>query len=236
MLTDATATSLLADILEHPEDDVPRLILADWLDEHGSDHHRQHAELIRVQIALELLRKEDAARAKQSGQRTGRQCRHTYPEMCIRCRDLCRRERQLLVSNPANTSWAGPNDPLQESHPHRMTLSNGPGIMAHGKGVHSINLVFRRGLAAGMRTSTEQWLKLGSALLAVHPVERVMLETMPYPGGVDVRIDSSKAEWRILLMWQELDSPVTYLLYFPSHNHMVREQASAIQQVVPGLL
>jgi uncharacterized protein (TIGR02996 family) len=26
---------LLADILEHPEDDTPRLILADWLEEHG---------------------------------------------------------------------------------------------------------------------------------------------------------------------------------------------------------
>ncbi len=27
--------SFLADILEHPDDDTPRLVFADWLDDHG---------------------------------------------------------------------------------------------------------------------------------------------------------------------------------------------------------
>jgi uncharacterized protein (TIGR02996 family) len=38
---------LLADVIEHPADDVPRLVYADWLEENGD---RDRAEFIRVQI------------------------------------------------------------------------------------------------------------------------------------------------------------------------------------------
>lgn len=41
--------AFLADILENPEDDAPRLIYADWLDERGES---ERAEFIRVQCAL----------------------------------------------------------------------------------------------------------------------------------------------------------------------------------------
>jgi uncharacterized protein (TIGR02996 family) len=47
---------LLEDIAAHPEDDTPRLIYADWLEEHGRgkpDHDR--AALIRDQVALARL-------------------------------------------------------------------------------------------------------------------------------------------------------------------------------------
>src|SRR4051812_28854437 len=37
------------DIRDHPDDDTPRLVLADWLEEHGQP---ERAELIRVQIEL----------------------------------------------------------------------------------------------------------------------------------------------------------------------------------------
>lgn len=40
---------LLADILANPEDDTPRLIYADWLEDHDQ---AERAEFIRVQIAL----------------------------------------------------------------------------------------------------------------------------------------------------------------------------------------
>jgi uncharacterized protein (TIGR02996 family) len=45
----ATATGLLAAILDAPEEDTPRLIYADWLDEHGDP---ARAEFVRVQCAL----------------------------------------------------------------------------------------------------------------------------------------------------------------------------------------
>jgi uncharacterized protein (TIGR02996 family) len=42
-----TEEGLLADIRDHPEEDAPRLIYADWLEEHGQP---LRAELIRVQV------------------------------------------------------------------------------------------------------------------------------------------------------------------------------------------
>jgi uncharacterized protein (TIGR02996 family) len=46
---------LLLAITESPEDDGVRLVFADWLEEYGDEVDRTHAELIRVQIALERL-------------------------------------------------------------------------------------------------------------------------------------------------------------------------------------
>lgn len=44
--------ALLAAILAQPDEDVPRLAYADWLDENGDENDRARAEFIRVQIAL----------------------------------------------------------------------------------------------------------------------------------------------------------------------------------------
>jgi uncharacterized protein (TIGR02996 family) len=44
---------LLRDVLERPADDAPRLILADWLDEHGG--RPDQAEFIRLQLELARL-------------------------------------------------------------------------------------------------------------------------------------------------------------------------------------
>ena len=46
-MSDNKAKSFLEDILAHPDDDTPRLIFADWLDEQGDS---ARAEFIRVQI------------------------------------------------------------------------------------------------------------------------------------------------------------------------------------------
>src|SRR5262245_403802 len=53
------ADAFLADIIEHPDDDAPRLIYADWLDEHGDE---ARAEFIRVQIELSRAPDMDEAR------------------------------------------------------------------------------------------------------------------------------------------------------------------------------
>src|SRR5262249_49135917 len=47
-------------IIENPDDDGPRLVFADWLEEHGQ---LERAEFIRVQIELARLQKEDERRA-----------------------------------------------------------------------------------------------------------------------------------------------------------------------------
>src|SRR4051794_5593177 len=51
--------AFLCDIIEHPDDDAPRLIYADWLDEHGQP---ERAEFIRLQCRLALLPEGDPER------------------------------------------------------------------------------------------------------------------------------------------------------------------------------
>src|SRR6516162_529357 len=46
------ADVFLEAILENPDDDTPRLVYADWLDERGDSASAARAEFIRVQCAL----------------------------------------------------------------------------------------------------------------------------------------------------------------------------------------
>jgi uncharacterized protein (TIGR02996 family) len=70
--------ALLADCKEHPDQEGLRLILADWLEEHGTSLDQARAELIRAQIEHERLQPDDPARkvqfsrARQLQQRHGR--------------------------------------------------------------------------------------------------------------------------------------------------------------------
>lgn len=56
--------ALLHAIAAAPEDDTPRLVFADWLDEYGEGRDRFHAELIRAQIELSCLPLDDDRRAE----------------------------------------------------------------------------------------------------------------------------------------------------------------------------
>src|SRR5262245_2730515 len=47
-----SADAIFQAVLDEPDEDAPRLILADWLEEHGDRHGRARAELIRVQCEL----------------------------------------------------------------------------------------------------------------------------------------------------------------------------------------
>jgi uncharacterized protein (TIGR02996 family) len=61
MIDPETQSAFLRSILEQPEDDSPRLIYADWLDEEGD---ADRAEFIRAQIRLHTLSVDDPAHAK----------------------------------------------------------------------------------------------------------------------------------------------------------------------------
>ena len=50
---------LLRAILDDPDDDTPRLVYADWLDEHGDE---ARAEFIRLQVELAKLEADDERR------------------------------------------------------------------------------------------------------------------------------------------------------------------------------
>src|SRR5262245_12683180 len=51
----------LADIIANPDDDTPRLVFADWLDENGQ---AERAEFIRVQVERAKLPKWEAAKVR----------------------------------------------------------------------------------------------------------------------------------------------------------------------------
>src|SRR5688500_12445620 len=53
--------ALFQAVLAEPEEDAPRLVFADWLEEHGDAFHQGWAELIRVQIAKSKLIEESPA-------------------------------------------------------------------------------------------------------------------------------------------------------------------------------
>lgn len=54
-MTSQDEQSFLTAILAAPEDDTPRLVFADWLDERGSDDDKARAALIRAQCRAEYL-------------------------------------------------------------------------------------------------------------------------------------------------------------------------------------
>ncbi|MCI0702082.1 MAG: TIGR02996 domain-containing protein, partial [Planctomycetia bacterium] len=47
--------ALMAAIIANPQEDTPRLVFADWLQEHGDKHDQARAEFIRLQIKLAQL-------------------------------------------------------------------------------------------------------------------------------------------------------------------------------------
>jgi uncharacterized protein (TIGR02996 family) len=53
------ADAILADVINNPDDDLPRLAYADWLDEHGDE---LRAEFIRAQIRLARMSEDDPER------------------------------------------------------------------------------------------------------------------------------------------------------------------------------
>ncbi len=59
-MSDATAAGLLRDIIEHPDDDTPRLVYADWLEEHDQS---ERAAFIRLQLERARLPATDARAA-----------------------------------------------------------------------------------------------------------------------------------------------------------------------------
>jgi uncharacterized protein (TIGR02996 family) len=56
--------ALMSAIIANPDDDTPRLVFADWLDEHGDKHDQARAELIRLQVEAARLPEGDSNRKK----------------------------------------------------------------------------------------------------------------------------------------------------------------------------
>lgn len=126
-------TAFLADILEHPDDDTPRLVYADWLEDHGEP---QRAEFIRVQCEL----------VARPGCGCGGSIRH-----CASCR-LRRRERELWRQlDGADWTWDRLPNVLQTV----VTIEQ-ENIVGWPK--DAALLTFRRGFVEAVTLTAEAWV------------------------------------------------------------------------------
>lgn len=143
--------AFLRSICEHPDDDAPRLIFADWLEERGQ---RDRAEFIRIQCEL----------AKMKCDRKGHHypCRSRGPGGASgpfhTCHTLQKRERKLLMAY-----WAKWYPPIRVGVACRnLNRCRLPGF----------TIEFRRGFIESITCPCQQWLDHGPAILAACPTIR----------------------------------------------------------------
>lgn len=101
-MTHATDAGLLRAILEHPEDDVARLVYSDWLEEQGQ---AERAAFIRLQIRIATL--ESNCRCGRCVQRRGGGQHHNGPCAVDKERDELPdgRSKQALLRMRERELW-----------------------------------------------------------------------------------------------------------------------------------
>jgi uncharacterized protein (TIGR02996 family) len=167
-------------IRETPDDDLPRLVAADWLEEHGES---ERSEFIRVQckLAAHLKVFEDAEkrpRRKKLGRPPNSERLPLIAKQLTvgetgECR---RREVDLLHKN-----W---HDWLSSTNPHyfatnRNGMKIGWLIKPQGEDARLIRTVFRRGFVEEVTCTADDWLAHGYAIVGATPVRLVRLTTLP---------------------------------------------------------
>jgi uncharacterized protein (TIGR02996 family) len=136
----------LQDIIEHPADDAPRLIYADWLDEHGEP---DRAAFIRVQCAL-------AAPPWRAGR--------VYDDPAwLR---LYAREQELLEPGGLR-HLPGPFWRTRDAYGWSCRENPAPRF--------DVECRFRRGFVAEVTLPLSAWMEHGPAMVRAAPLERVWL-------------------------------------------------------------
>jgi uncharacterized protein (TIGR02996 family) len=155
--------ALLAAIRANPDEDAPRLVFADWLQENGD---LLRAEFIRVQVELARLREAGRDLPYSFGDETtdyvgdGRDriaftyCRHHSPERI----ELFRREAELFCESFKRASWC-------------------EGLPAYADSGGTGRDLFRRGFVGRVRASLAALIKNPAALWEHHPVEALALSS-----------------------------------------------------------
>lgn len=146
-------------ILEAPDDDAPRLIYADWLDENGQG---ERAEFIRLQIQLANMKPWCPA----NPEKVGRECPCTW-------HTLKRRERDALKA-----CWTSDfRDLFSPAEVYGIEVST---CRMRWKGIDAIPT---RGFISAITCTADYWLSHADTITAQHPVEDVEMTTWPESRG-----------------------------------------------------
>ncbi len=153
---DASA-ELFASIVDAPREDAPRLVYADWLEEHGDP---MRAEFIRVQVEIARL---EAALPGRKGNR------HPRPETRAegKISKLRRREKELLL-------WSAAPDETPEENIHAWMGDLYKKIPPSG-------CIFRRGFVDEVLVTVREWKEHYLAIASAGTVRIVNLTD--YDGG-----------------------------------------------------
>jgi uncharacterized protein (TIGR02996 family) len=203
----------LAAVIAAPDDDNPRLIAADWLDERGD----VRGEFIRVQV--ELARTPEPAVTTQGRiaaddvddmRSRCRRCREVPAGLC-RWHELCRRERELLdrytfgfIAAPSvpHRAWRLDSDPLCADDPA------------------FLGCTFRRGFIESITCDWASWLIAHEHVYwhpdqprdcppGACPLREVRLTTWPEPSWLLSRDEM----WRIAEMQVDATRPRNWMTH-----------------------
>jgi uncharacterized protein (TIGR02996 family) len=174
------AKALLRAICANPDEDTPRLVYADWLDEHGQS---ERAEFIRVQCALAriegdnpqrptLARREQAllkAHRDEWAKEVPRELNNPYfcrgfveSVYCSKADAFVKHGRALFANNPASEVWMyGAEGPLRDAArcPHLARVRNLGVVNAHREGLEAL---LASQFATGLRGLYFQYLQVDS--------------------------------------------------------------------------
>jgi uncharacterized protein (TIGR02996 family) len=155
--------AFLAGILAHPEDDAPRLLYADWLDERADPR----GEFIRVQVSLAnpdyrecIGHVHSVLCGDLNAPRVARHQKHDA---------LRRRERELFESMGANPFAFGAG--LCTVTIDRDKWERPGGVFPGG--------LIRRGFVEALTLTAAAWLTYADAITAAAPIQEVTLTTWP---------------------------------------------------------
>jgi uncharacterized protein (TIGR02996 family) len=151
-----TGDALLRAIAAQPDEDTPRLMYADWLDENGQP---ERAEFIRVQVAHSTFPR--CPRTHFANEYQGGQC--------IPCQAICGqwriRAQALLNSAPK---------PAELPNPVAwFAVDPNPAHWFWDR----FRPEYRRGFPSAVTCTWEDWRDHADAILAAHPVREVTLTT-----------------------------------------------------------
>lgn len=153
-------------IIAQPDDDLPRLIFADWLDEQGEG---ERAEFIRVQCELATFD------GKMPDYVDGLNKVQRYNAILCRERELLFRERSINQSG-GDTDWFIQDVSIPGGLPtHAVRLANGNDVPVSIILKHS----WIRGFVEQITCSWSDWQRHADAIRSATPLRKVRLTTWP---------------------------------------------------------
>lgn len=191
---------LLRAILDNPEDDVVRLVYADWLEEHGEG---ERAEFIRVQVELAGLPEPEFLTVGTLGeQEDGDTCWGCYRLGLCKYHALKKREDQLVRRLGL---WPFSDDG------HTSLIGGAGNDLYRGKR----RSIYRRGFADEIHCTCNDFLQHAGAIFSRHPVTKVVLtDAVVHPSGGNSTYYLGNLGMFPKDYWRELDG-------LPSHRDVL---------------